>query len=444
MRNPVWRPASVGVLVTLLVVPARGQDVLSLEQATRRALAHNASLRASDEAVGARDAQVAEARAGWFPRLTVAESWQRGDQPVFVFSSLLASRQFAAENFAIEALNHPDAIGFHRASIGIQQPVFDGRQGAEVERSRLAREVARLTLDETRAALAVATADTYGRIVAADASRRAADTALQAARADRTRAADRRDAGMATDADVLALDAHVASLASRVVQADGDAAIARAELNRLMGAAVDQTYLVAEAPAPAATSGALDLSALLTEADAARPALRRATARRQLAQTESRLARASLLPRVATQAGIEVSGTRFDDRTSAWLVGAELTWSLSLGGAERARLQAASHAQAQAVAEAEDARAAVHLEVITALTGQRSATARLEAGRAAVAQARESERIVRDRFEAGLAGVTDLLRAQSAVLDAEAQRTAASVDAMVSAARLARALGRTP
>jgi outer membrane protein TolC len=81
---------------------------------------------------------------------------------------------------------------------------------------------------------------------------------------------------------------------------------------------------------------------------------------------------------------------------------------------------------------------------MTALAEQRSAAARLEAGRAAVAQARESERIVRDRFEAGLASVTDLLRAQSASIDAVAGRTAASVDAMVSAARLARALGRHP
>jgi outer membrane protein TolC len=444
MRNPIWWPAAAGVLVILLAAPAHGQDVLTLEEATGRALAHNAGLRASEEDMAARHAQVAEARSAWFPRIAVSESWQRGDQPVFVFSSLLASRRFAGENFAIDALNHPDAISLHRTSIGIEQPLFDGRQRAEVERARQVRDLAGLTLDETRAALAVTTAEAYGRIVAAEAARRAADSALQAARADRARAADRRDAGMATDADVLALDAHVASLVQRVVQAGADAAIALAELNRLMGAPVDQSYQVAEAPAPPTTSASSDVSALLTEAEAARPALRRATTLRQLAQTERRVARASRLPNVTAQAGVEVGGLRFDDRASSWLVGAEMRWSLSLGGAERARLRAASHAEARAAAEAEDARAAVHVEVMTALAEQRSAAARLEAGRAAVAQARESERIVRDRFEAGLASVTDLLRAQSASIDAVAGRTAASVDAMVSAARLARALGRHP
>ena len=442
MRPPLWQPAAVGMLVTLLASPARGQDILTLEQATTRALAHNAGLRAIEEGVAARDAQVAEARAGWFPRITAAESWQRGDQPVFVFSALLASRQFAAGNFAIDSLNRPGATGFHRTSVAMEQPLFDGRQGAHVERTRLARDVARLTLDETRAAFAVTTAEPYGRVLVADASHRAAETALQAARADRARAKDRRDAGMATDADVLALDAHLASLVQRVVQSEGDAAIARAELNRLMGMPVDQRYQVTGAPAPTAAAGDLDVRALLAEADAARPSLRRAATLEQLAQTERRLARASLLPRVTTQAGVEISGTRVDDRTSSWLVGAEMRWDLSLGGAERARLNAASHGQAQAAAEAEDARAAAHVDVITALTAERSATARLDAGRAAVEQARESERIVRDRFEAGLASVTDLLRAQTAVLDAEAQHTAAGVDAMVSAARLAQALGR--
>jgi outer membrane protein len=326
----------------------------------------------------------------------------------------------------------------------LQQPLFDGRQRVDVERARLTRDVAALALDAARGTLAVATAETYGRIVAAEAARRAVDTAVQAARADRERAANRRDAGMATDADVLALDAHLAALVQRAVQADSDAAVARVHLNRLMGAPADRTYQVVE-PGPAATAAdAVDLHVLLAEAEAAHPALRQAEATARLARTESGLARAALLPRVTAQAGVEVNGMRLADRASSWLVGAEVSWNVSLGGAERARLTAASQARAKAAANVDDARAALHVDVVTALTERRSAAARVEAGRAAVAQARESERIVRNRFDAGMAGVTDLLRAQSAVLDAEAHRTTAVVDVMVSAARLMRALGRQP
>jgi hypothetical protein len=37
--------------------------------------------------------RVTRARAGYWPRVDVTESWQRGDQPVFVFSALLAQRR---------------------------------------------------------------------------------------------------------------------------------------------------------------------------------------------------------------------------------------------------------------------------------------------------------------------------------------------------------------
>jgi outer membrane protein TolC len=147
---------------------------------------------------------------------------------------------------------------------------------------------------------------------------------------------------------------------------------------------------------------------------------------------------------VAAQGGLEFNGTQFDDRASAWLVGAEVRWSFSLGGAELARTRAAAEAATRAAAEAEDARAAVEVEVVTALRRLQAANARRAAGRAAVDQARESLRITRDRFDAGLATATDVLRASSAAVDAEARRVSAAVDAIVAEAMLRRALGRTP
>ena len=79
----------------------------------------------------------------------------------------------------------------------------------------------------------------------------------------------------------------------------------------------------------------------------------------------------------------------------------------------------------------------------------RVAAARLEAaraaegvGRAAVTQARESHRIVRDRYDGGLADVAALLAAAEAVQQAEARHAAARVEVTVAAATLSRALGK--
>jgi outer membrane protein TolC len=69
------------------------------------------------------------------------------------------------------------------------------------------------------------------------------------------------------------------------------------------------------------------------------------------------------------------------------------------------------------------------------------ARARVEVGHAAVAEARESQRMIRDRYDAGMASVNDVLRAARALLDAEALQTSAQVDLLVSRAELERAIG---
>ncbi|MFK8843555.1 hypothetical protein, partial [Escherichia coli] len=76
--------------------------------------------------------RLTQARAGFRPKVDVAESWQRGNQPVFVFGSLLAQGRFEAQNFALAALNHPDAVDNFRSAVSVEQPLFDGATRASV------------------------------------------------------------------------------------------------------------------------------------------------------------------------------------------------------------------------------------------------------------------------------------------------------------------------
>ena len=435
------------VVLAIAALPssAAAQDPLTIDRAVQAALTQNAALRATRASRDEADALIGAARSGFFPRLTVTESWQRGDQPVFVFSSLLSARQFGAQNFAIDALNHPDPIGFFRGAVGVEQLIFDGgRQRAAADAAGLRRDIASLTTDETAAGLALATTQMFGRVVVAQAARRAADAGVKAAREDLARAERRRDGGMLTDADVLGLAVHVADLQQRAIQFESDGAIARAELNRLMGVPIERDYQIAEpVAADRAASAEPRLDVLFAEADAARPDMQRAAAAQQLAATGRGQARAALIPQVAAQAGFDVSGTRFNDRASSWLFGGEVRWTFSLGGAEFAHMKASLEAVRRARAESDDVRSAVHVEVVSALRRLDAAHARQAVGRAAAEQARESQRIIRDRFDAGLVGVNDVLRASTAVLDADTQIISALVDAMSSDAMLRRALGRT-
>ncbi|MGE3955170.1 MAG: TolC family protein [Vicinamibacterales bacterium] len=423
---------------------AQAADPLPLERALTEALQANPSLQAARAGADASASGVDAVRAAWYPRISFVEGWQRGNQPIFVFSSLLASRRFAASNFAIDQLNHPDPLGYFHATTSIEQLVIDGgARRAAVDQALASKQGAEQGVREAAHALAAGVTEAYGRVLAIQAERKAAAAALDAGREDLARARRRRDAGLATEADVLALAVHVADMEQRVVQADGDTVIARAHVNRLTGAPIDRVFEAVE-PAGMVEASLPALTALLAEAEQNRPDLARAEAATRGADSARRAARSAFLPRVAAQAAFDVSGTRFTDRASSWLVGGEVRWSLALAGAEKAQLTAATAAVTRARAEREDLRAQVQVDVVSAVQRLQTARARQAVGRATVEQARESQRIVRDRYDAGLAPVNDLLRAATAVLDAEARRTAAFVDALTARAQLDRALGRQP
>jgi outer membrane protein TolC len=186
----------------------------------------------------------------------------------------------------------------------------------------------------------------------------------------------------------------------------------------------------------------VDPAALETEALANRPDLQIAALHEQLASASRDAARAAFLPQVSAQAGWEFNGAQWDSRASGWLVGAVARVNLFQGLADRARLTEATEQGKRRALEREKAQNAVRLEVRTAVARLDEARAREAAGRASAAQARESQRIIRDRYESGLADVVALLRTAEAVQEANARQTAARVDVLIASAALDRALGK--
>jgi outer membrane protein TolC len=228
---------------------------------------------------------------------------------------------------------------------------------------------------------------------------------------------------------------------ARLAQAVADESIARATLNELIGAPLDSTFALEDIAPPAAPATG-SVETFEKEALDAREQVKQAALQVRTATANRDIARAAFLPSAGFQAGVEFDGKGWTGRQRWWMAGVEIRWNLFNGLADRARLAAAQASMAQADAERERIENSVRLEVRSALARLTSATSREETGRSAVAQAQEAQRIIRDRYEAGMAGVTDLLRAANALLDAELQQRAASVDVFLSVRTLEWALGR--
>jgi outer membrane protein TolC len=440
MRTPCL--AASLVAATLAAAPfASAQAPLSLADAIARARAHNPDIGAAAAAEREAAARLTQARSGYLPRVDGRESWERGTNPVFAFSARLAQRRFTAADFGLEAINHPAAADDVRTAVSVEQPLFDRVAVANVRAAAIGREMAGTARRLVGQDLAAEVTDAFGRVLIAAATTRSAAAAVETARADRELAGNRRDAGTVTDADVLQIDVYLARTLEQQVQAISDEHIARARLNQLLGEPLDTVFAL-DAAAPAAAIDIAHPEALEAEALAQRPEIALTAEQERLARAEVDAARAAFLPQVVARAAWERHGAGWDTGAASWIAGVAVRVPLFHGLADQARLAEARARTARRAHERGKAETLARLDVRIAIARLDAARASEAVGRAAADQARASRRIIRDRYESGLADAATLLRAAEAVQEADAQQIAARVGVLTATATLQRATGR--
>lgn len=437
----MWKLLYLLLFVTVSAVTPASAQSLSLSEAIARARAHNPD--AGSAAAAEREAaeRVTQARSGYFPRVDVAESWQRGDNPVFVFSSLLAQRQFTAADFALDLLNHPAATNNFRAAFSVEQSLFDRATSANVRAATIGRDMAATGKQLVNHGLTSEVTDAFGRVLTAAATVRSAAAAVETARADRELAGNRRDAGRVTDADVLQLDVYLAQTLEHHVKAMSDERVARAQLNQLMGEPLSAMFSLDATP-PAIVMDVTNPAGLEEEAVKNRPEVALARQQEHLAAATIHAAQAAFLPQVSAQGAWELNGGTWNSRSSSWVVGAVARINLFRGLGDRARLAEAREQAVRRGIETGKAETMVRLDVQIAIARLEAARASEAVGRAAADSARASHRIIQDRYESGLADAATLLRSAEAVQQADAQQISAFVNVITATATLQRATGK--
>jgi outer membrane protein TolC len=432
----------VPVLVAfLLAAPASAQSPLSLSEAIARAKARNPDAESAAAAEREAAERVTQVRGGYFPKVDVTESWQRGNHPVFVFSSLLAQRKFTAADFALDAINHPEAKDNFRAAFSVEQSLFDRTIAANVRAASIGRDIAATGKRLVGHDLTASVTEAFGHVLIAAATARSAAAMVETARADRELAGNRRDAGRVTDADVLQLDVYVALTLERQVQATSDERIARARLNQLMGEPLSTRFELDLTP-PVSAIDITNPASLEEEAMKNRPEVALAMQQEQLAAAAVDAAQAAFLPQMAAQGAWELNGGAWNSRSSSWVAGAVVRMNLFHGLADKARLAEARELARRRAIEKGKAETMARLDVQIAVARLEAAQASEAVGRAAADRARESRRIIRDRYESGLTDAAMLLRSADAVQQADAQQITARVSVLTATATLQRAIGR--
>jgi outer membrane protein TolC len=217
--------------------------------------------------------------------------------------------------------------------------------------------------------------------------------------------------------------------------------VARAALNEALGLPLDTAHELTT-PLAAIALRNPDLAAYEKTAVGARPEARQVNLATKLAETQTQAARAALLPQVGVRAVFEADRGRFVNQAGAnWMFAASLKWNLFNGFSDRAKIGEATESLRGARAVQRQLDGGIRLQVRKAYADLKSAEERIEVASAAVTMAEESLRIVKNRYEAGLVTVTDLLRNETALLETRTRRLAAVYDQRVAAATLELAAG---
>ncbi len=443
-------PAAAGPTESAAAAPsAAGQApasavTLTFEQAIARGLEHAPRLAESRARLAAARAAVRARRALSLPTLTASSSVLRTNH-VDEFGVPQPDGGFR--------VIFPDIPTNYRFRGELELPIFtSGRLDALVASadadSRAAVSDERATTADVRLQVSVA----YWTLVSARDVVAVRQRGLDRADAALGDVVARVETGFLPPNDRLSAQAQRARQRVQVIQAQHDASLAEAELARLVGLPPGTPIVTAttvDRPTPDAAA-LIDAppEALTARAIEARPEREALVARRAAFEASADAITAATRPQVGALAAVEPArpNSRFVPRTdtwnTSWDVGVNVRWSVWDGGRASAE-RAATIAQADALAaRIEDFDAAVAVEVRQRLLDIETTRAALDASAEAVEAATEAQRVVGERFAAGVATSTDVLEAEVARLEAELERARLLASLRIAEARLLRTAGR--
>jgi outer membrane protein TolC len=386
---------------------------LTLRQAIDRALGQNPEITAAHADVNVAGASSRLARTGLLPQLNFTEDISRGDDPVYAFGMRLRQRQFTQADFALNDLNRPQPIGNFSTRLSGSWMAFDSFKTQKAIRSAdLMRKSATSNAKAVDQKIVLNVVQAYESVLYAEREIGVAQHEQETAGVLLSTVAEHVKAGLAVESDRMSAEVNAAARKQEMIAAQGDLELAWAQLGVAMGDPELQSTSLRPIEPHTFSSQALDQE--LATATKARPDL---TALRdaQSAQAASvGAAKSSFGPHVSAYGNWEEDrGSLTSSGGNNWVAGVQIGIDiLPLG--KRAELARETATKQRVDAQLSAYQQQVRLAVSQAHIHRKTAELSMETARAAMDQSAESLRILRNRYTAGLATITDLLRGEDA------------------------------
>ena len=418
-------------------------DAYTIEQAVDYTLANNLDLEADREQTRAAAEHTAAVQGARRPQVDLHYLLRRSNNPLDAFADKLNTRTVnPVTDFTSNALNQPDSSTLSATELAVHLPVYTGgRLRAALRDAQDSEQATKLQAERTRGVAAFRTRQAYLAAQAAAEGVAIAEDAVQAARGHAQTTARLVREGRIVVSDRLTAELNLAAAESAREQALNRQRRSLDELKLVMGMPLDAA-IETQPWQPAAVSPDL---APLTESEqralAQRTDLQASQSRASAGRARVDLARAAFKPQVSVVAASSWydDGLSLDNRSTS-IMGV-VSMNLYNGGQVRHEVAAARSQATENDIQLRNQERVIRNEVRSAYSNLTEALARYRIAAQNADKARETVRLVRQRYGEGRTILIDVLMSERVLVETRNEQLASSYNIAVSQAALRLAEG---
>ena len=436
MRN-TW---SAILLLAAWPLGQASAETLTFKQCTEAALSQNPDMAISRAQIEQAEAGVRQAKGGRMPRLNLSLTASRTNDALNVFGTKLTQRRVVGADMTVPDLNNAPAVNNFNSRIELLIPVYDGGQVESYVRQAQAHTRAAQSGDRVaRQKLIKQVLMAYQGIHTARAYIKVASEGRTAAE-EMVRITEKlHKQGMAVKSDILSARVNLEDMRLKLIEARNAEATALDQLKLLIGRPLGSPLDVADPVAPALLTG--DDAALRKQAAETHPGLRALREQVDAARGAVEAARAGKRPQFNVSLRQEWNDRALGFDANAYMMAGVLSWNAFDGGTLQAGVDRAEAQRSELAAKLRQAEEGIGFQATDARRRALEAEERTTARQLSVEHAEEARRLVKMRYENGVAPLLELLSAQAQLDKTRADLVAARYDLAVTRTELKLAVG---